>query len=255
MKPKLLTAAICIVALFSVDLTYGYHPISPYAYCAGNPIKYVDPDGNKLKIANNASGAMYNMAKIVATSGGRMVADRMIGSGKTYNLEGTFWTGSSSYDYKSRTISYVKNPWRPRVDGGSLSSATAMGHELFHGFQDDTGNMGRYDGAVKGITRLEEGAVGFANYLRSSLFEGPIRFHYDGLSDFSPAFFPVDAKISEFSNIHSCKDANKAGFSYVSTSGDTSATHYIEVYIDKDQNINYRFYDNEKDYRNAVSNW
>ena len=29
-KPKLLTSAICIVALFSVDLTYGYHPISPY---------------------------------------------------------------------------------------------------------------------------------------------------------------------------------------------------------------------------------
>lgn len=48
MKPKLFTAAICIVALFSVDLAYGYHPISPYAFCAGNPIKYVDPDGKQV---------------------------------------------------------------------------------------------------------------------------------------------------------------------------------------------------------------
>jgi hypothetical protein len=29
-----------------------YPNISPYAYCAGNPIKYVDPDGKKIVIGN-----------------------------------------------------------------------------------------------------------------------------------------------------------------------------------------------------------
>lgn len=113
----------------------------------------------------------------------------------------------------------------------------------------------RYEGVIKGVIFLEEAAVVFANYLRSSWDEGPIRSKYGGLSNFTPFFFPDDAKISGFTKIDSSQDGNKAGFSYVSTSGDISATFYIEVYIDKDQNIHYRHFDNEEDYRNAVSDW
>ena len=48
MKLKFLTAAICLIALFSIDLAYGYHPLSPYACCMGNPIKFVAPNGEDI---------------------------------------------------------------------------------------------------------------------------------------------------------------------------------------------------------------
>lgn len=45
MKTKLSTLAICIIALFSVNLAYGHYPESPYVFAGGNPVNNIDPDG------------------------------------------------------------------------------------------------------------------------------------------------------------------------------------------------------------------
>lgn len=52
MKKKLLIRIVltCLFLLGFVNLTYGYYPVSPYAYCSNNPVKYVDPDGKTIRV-------------------------------------------------------------------------------------------------------------------------------------------------------------------------------------------------------------
>ena len=49
-----------------------YYHISPYAYCAGNPVKYVDPDGEEPTLAEAAAIAdhVYNAKMVGALPGG-----------------------------------------------------------------------------------------------------------------------------------------------------------------------------------------
>lgn len=110
--------------------------VSPYAYCAGNPVKYIDPDGRIVRLANNYAGGMENIAKIAATSLGSQVMSHLIGRNEVYTLSSTFLSLNSSYNYDNRGINYVANPWYSEIpfDGGALNSMIAMGHETFHAF-------------------------------------------------------------------------------------------------------------------------
>jgi RHS repeat-associated protein len=250
-----------------------YYSVSPYAYCLNNPVKYVDPDGRKIKIANNYAGAMENVAKIAATSLGSQVMNHLIGRDETYTLNSTFWSTSSSYDPSSLDINYVGDPWYNEIpyDGGALNSMVAMGHETFHAF-DHSNNV--FNSANAGYSKdiAEPRAVSFGNYLRSSYSLSPLREKYGSIQGNFHQFSGSD-KISDFTTLGNNADKTSYGFSYTKTTtkveshktiagikipdkkSTTSTTYYMTVSRDKNNNASLQIYNNEDEYKKATSNW
>ena len=141
----------------SVDPQAAKYPsLSPYTYCADNPIKLVDPDGEKIVIHGEdgdftftpdsecksndwkVKKAWENLNNIYGTEIGKTVINEMTKEGTPYFIftDETLYsdgTGRFKEDDKGGGTTYM---------GGQLQTAGYMAHELFHGYQKLKGQGG-----------------------------------------------------------------------------------------------------------------
>ena len=204
----------------SVDpMSDKYPGVSPYVYCANNPVKLVDPDGREIWIHTRKGDFQYINGSLMKKDGteytgkirgfAKSALNALIVLNKTamggelvgelQNSEIKYTISKSDHLNKYNTISKTIS-WNPRgielpttassYGNGYRCAVADMGHELSHAY-DDNFNMLDFSSSERdgeSLSNNEWLAVYRENLIREELGK-PYRTHYVAKREENTKFF------------------------------------------------------------------
>ena len=141
---------LAIIAMLSMAISANAWPwLSPYAYCMNNPVKFVDPDGQKIVFVNGYLG---------------------FGSPKGGNL---YWNGSNSSFVKGAQSTFrdYASPYFTNYDYNYLQTASAVRESLGYKYAKDN-----YGALTKGMSPNVDKFNFISHSMGGAFSEGMMRY-------------------------------------------------------------------------------